>query len=386
MVDLQSAPQKAYERGAAQSALLNKKANYWHDAARALGLQLGWTGQEVERRVVDFHRERLESVPDLARYPELRGYADLLRQEERALHDGGADDVVIALSKSLHFWRGTRLQEETGKAWYAQAMPEKCRILFCADSDRGALHLKNVDDPLLYFTPAPPVAPGEKWPFEHDEHPLVFDGVGSGLHIDEIPPEIFPVDVRTLCREHCRAVQDATEFMVRYNYFWGSQNLLVHDNAGNSVAFEKTWCRVATRGPNAQGINFISGMGSLDPELSTFQRGQRQKYLDQIGASWEDSTDGCFFTSCENKWKNMARYVDELSLNPTWENAKQLMEQRDPDGPMCLTGQKCHPDQTFVGYTQKMDIYEMDTKRLHRRQWRGDVPVYLDSPEIVSYA
>jgi hypothetical protein len=382
MADFQEKRRSAYERGLQRGRLLQAQEQYWQDAARSLSEVLAWPASELSRKVLQFHRERLEAVPDLTRYPELRGYRDLLDEEERGLRDAGNDETLIALSKSLNFWRGTRLQQETGKAWYAQATPEKCRVLYLAESDRGALHLKNVDDPLTYWKPRPPLGAEAKWPFEH---PLVFDGVGSGLHIDEIPPEIFPVAVRELCQEHCGTVPEAEEFLVRYNYFWGSCNQLVHDKNGNSVAFEKTWCRVATRGPNAQGINFITGMGSLDPELSAFQKQQRRKYLDQIGASWDDSPDGCFFTQCENKWKNMARYVNELSLNPTWENAKQLMEQRDPSGPMCLTGGKCHPDQTVVGYTQVMDIYEIDNKRLHRRQWRGDVPVYLDTPEIVQF-
>jgi hypothetical protein len=33
-----------------------------------------------------------------------------------------------------------------------------------------------------------------------------------------------------------------------------------------------------------------------------------------------------------------------------------------------------------------MNIYEMDNKRLHRRQWRESTPAYLDTPEIVQFA
>src|SRR5690606_28500091 len=125
------------------------------------------------------------------------------------------------------------LLQETGKAYRTRPLTEKCRIIYVADSDRGALHFKNVDNPLTYWKPKPPVAAGTPWPFTH---PLVFDGVGSGLHIDDIPPEIFPVDTYSLCREHCTTVPEAEEFMVRYNYFWRSQNLLIHDYSGNSVA------------------------------------------------------------------------------------------------------------------------------------------------------
>ena len=282
----------------------------------------------------------------------------------------------------LEFWRATRLFEQTGIAYYAHTLPANCRIIYMANSDRGALHLKNIDDPLTYWQAHAPVPKNSPWPFQH---PMVFDGVSSGLHIDEIPPEIFPVDVHGLFREHCTTASEAEEFMVKYNYFWRGQNLIVHDHFGNSVAFEKTSCRVATRKPNAQGINFVNEMGALDPEIQEYQKCQRERWLKQNNWEWNDSPDGCAFTVYGQQWKNLARYVDALSTEPTWENAKQVMEQRDPSGPMCLTGEKSHPGQVVAGCTLWMDIYEMDNKRLHRRQWRGDVPAYFDTPERVQF-
>jgi len=261
-------------------------------------------------------------------------------------------------------------------------MPEKCRVLYVPETPDGALHAKNVDDPLTYWQPRARFADNAEWPWSH---PLWFDGVGSGLHVDEIPPEIFPVNPAELCREHCGTVDAAREFMVRYNYFWSSQNLLVHDVHGNSVAFEKTKCRVAVRGPNEKGINFITGMGALDPGISAFQKEMRQAYLDEIGEDW-DGPDGCFWKICEGKWANMTRYVEELSEAPTFEGVKALMEKRDPSGPMCCTGEKSHPDQPAGGCTLVMDVYFVDRKRLHRRQWRGETPAYLDEPEIVEFA
>jgi hypothetical protein len=379
----------AYEEGLhageqvlAGGATVSNGAQYWRDSARSLAEVIGCPVDAVVRQVVAYHQERLDAVPDLAAYPELQGYRDLLLEKERGMRDAGAPQEIIALSRTLEFWRTTRLFEQTGIAYYSATLPANCRILYMAESDRGALHLKNVDDPLNYWKPQPPIPQNSPWPFEH---PLVFDGVSSGLHIDEIPPEIFPVDVHSLCREHCTEVDAAEEFMVKYNYFWRGQNLIIHDHAGNSVAFEKTSCRVATRGPNAQGINFVNEMGALDPGIAAHQRNMRQRWLDQNNWDWNDSPDGCAFIVYGGQWKNIARYVDELSLNPTWDNAKQLMEQRDPSGPMCLTGEKSHPGQVVAGCTLSMDIYEMDNKRLHRRQWRGSTPAYLDTPEIVQF-
>jgi len=354
---------------------------YLQDHARCLAQALGWTKEKVIAEVRAYHAERLAAEPDLTRYPELRGYRDKILDEYRGLHDAGVDEDTIALNATLGFWRDTRLLEQTGRAVHVAIMPEKCRILYVPDSPDGALHAKNVDDPLTYWKPRTPFAKNAKWPWTH---PLTFDGVGSGLHVDEIPPEIFPVDVRELCMEHCTTVTAATEFMVRYNYFWSSQNLLIHDNHGNSMAFEKTRCRVAARPPNANGVNFISGMGALDPGIRAHQTAMREKYLKQIGADW-NNPDGCFWKMCQGKWDNMTRYVSELPARPTFEDVKMLMEHRDENGPLCLTGKKSHPSDPAAGCTLCMDVWFMDQKKLHRRQWRGETPAYLDKPEIVQF-
>jgi len=374
----------AFTRGAERGRVFGKDtAGYQrtHDSARCLAKALGWQPQALMEKVAAFHRERLEAVPDLTRYPELRGYRELLLEEYRGMGSAGVDSETIALVVSLGFWRDTRLIQETGRAVRAAALPEKCRIVYTPDSDEGALHAKNVDEPLTYWRPRPKYAPNSPWPHPH---PLFFDGVGSGLHLDEVSPEIFPVNVLELCRDHCTTVEAATEFLVRYNFFWSNQNMLVHDMHGNSVAFDKTRCRVSWRKPNAQGISFINGMGALDPGIRAFQRQQREKYLQQQGQTW-DSTDGCYWKVCEGKWANMERYVAEFSKKPTWAGLKELMEQRDPSGPMCLTGRKSHPDEQAPGCSVVMDIWMVDQKKLHRRQWRGETPAYLDTPELVQF-
>ncbi len=354
---------------------------YWLDAAHGLALLLDISDEEIATRVSCYHRERLDAVPDLSIYPELRGYRELLEEEYCGMRDAGVDELTIAYSVSLNFWRDVRLVEETGRAWHAAPQPEKCRIVYVPESDRGALHAKNVDDPLTYFTPRPPIAPGTPWPWNE---PLCFDGVGSGLHIDEPPPEIFPADAREMAKELCTTVDEAREFLVRYTYFWSSQNLLVHDQKGNSVAFEKTRCRVAARGPNANGINWITGMGALDPGISAHQRAMRRRHLELTGQD-ENCADAAFWRLCDGTWCNMARYIDELSLNPSYDNLKQLMEQRDSSGPMCLTGTPCHPDDTAPGCTLFMDIWLLERRQLYRRQWRGTTPAFLDTPEFVQF-
>jgi len=384
-MDQSTAYKQGFETGKALmsegSSTVAQFVRYWRDGQRCLARAVGWSEEVVAQKVQAFHRERIDAEPDLNTYPELRGARDDLLATYRGMRDVGVPDDVIVLSETLNFWRDTRLVQETGRAYHPPTTPEKCRVVYVPETSDGALHAKNVDDPLTYWQPRPPYPPGSAWPWTH---PLWFDGVGSGLHVDEMPPEIFPVKPIELCKQHCTTVAEAEEFMVRYNYFWSSQNLLVHDAHGNSVAFEKTRCRVAARGPNEKGINFITGMGALDPGIRAFQKEMRQKYLDQIGETW-DGPDGAFWKICQGKWDNMTRYIGELSRSPSAEGLMELMEQRDPSGPMCPTGIKSHPDDVIAGCTLVMDLWFVDRKKLHRRQWRGETPAYLDTPEIVEF-
>jgi hypothetical protein len=249
------------------------------------------------------------------------------------------------------------------------------------ESDQGPLHFKNVDDPLATWTPYPPEEQGQPWPHS----PLMFDGTGSGLHIDEPAEEIFPLDCKRLCREHCGTIAEAEEFLVRYNHFWGGGNLLVHDEKGNSVAFDKaSRSRVALRQPDSSGINYINGMSSFDPEYEAFINQQRQLYLQKTGQS-EDSEEACYFRFCHGVLENMKGYMKELKEKPTLGKLISVMTSRDPDGALCKSGQKVHPNEKTPAGTLMQRLFFLKSRILLRRQWRGNTPVWEDPWEQVQY-
>lgn len=368
------------ERGAAFLAGPHPKWLAAH--VRGLAKQIGWPDETLIAKATAFDRERLDSVPSLTKYPELRGYRERIDAEDRGMRDAGVAQETIALSRSLDFYTRTRLYQETGRAYYFEPGTEECRILYMPESEVGPIHAKNVDGPLPEnATPMPPMPRGTPWFWNH---PIVLDGVGSGLHIDEVPPEIFPADIYVLCYGHCTTLSEAVELLTRYNYFWGHGNLLVHDFHGNSMAFEKTQCRVATRGPNRNGMTFTSGMGALDPGIREHQRAMRQKYLDQIGDDW-DGPEGCFWKMSDETYKNMARYVEELPARPTVKQVNELMERRDPEGPLCYTGEKSHPRQPAGCWSAEMRLFIVNERKCIRRQVRNGKPAYLDTPEVIEY-
>lgn len=349
--------------------------------AKLAARSVGWPIEKLIQEVIAYDRERLDAVPSLTTYPELRGYRDRLEAEDRGMRDAGVSDELIALWRTLGFYTMTRLYEQTGRACDFEMGTEECRTLFVRDSEDGPIHAKNVDGPPRGWKPLPPIPNGTPWPFPYA---VTLDGVGSGLHIDEIPPEIFPVDAWELCRTHCETTAAATEFMVRYNYFWADGNLIVYDREGDSMAFEKTRCRVATRKPNRNGMNFISGMGALDPGIREHQRKMRQKFLDQVGRDW-DGPEGCFWRESDETYKNMARYVEALPSRPTLEQVHELMSRTDPGGPLCYTGEKSHPDQPDGCLSAVMHIFLPQQRKHIRRQSRDGKPAFLDKPEVIQY-
>lgn len=352
--------------------------------ARATARYLGIGEAELVAQVTAFHRERVERAPDPARYPEAREARDLLLRRYAGMAQAGMDQELIALAESLAFWQKHVMVHRYGKVCNPveiDRLRERCRVVYLPESDQGPLHFKNIDDPLETWTPKPPEPPGQPWPHA----PLYFDGTGSGLHVDEEPAEIFPLNVVLLCKEHCTTVPQVREFLVRYNHFWEGANLLVHDEKGNSAAFEKaSRNRIAVRDAQPNGMNYINGMSAFDDSYQAFITGQRRKYLELTGQA-ADSVEACYFRFCDGVLRNMKRYMGELAAEPTLAKLLAVMTSRDPDGSLCKSGQKVHPDEVNPGVTLYQTLHFLRSRIMLRRQWRGETPVWEDRWEEVRY-
>ncbi len=347
--------------------------------------QVGMTSEVLMARLVAFHDERVNAVPDLTVYPELKGEREILLERYRGMADAGMSREMIALSESLGFWCSYRCWKETGKIPYGGPMPpekrERCRVVYAPETDRGGIHFKNVDDPLHTWRPLPVSRHPGPWPFT----PLFYDGTGSGLHIDEVPPEIFPANAVEICKRYCATVKEAEEFLVRYNYFWGSANLLIHDEEGNSVAIDKaSRCRYAVRRPGRNGVIYINGMSSFDAEYQAFIEGQREKYL-KVSGQDDTTSEGTYFRFAKGTLKNMQRRMAEFEKNPTDESLHEHMNSRDPDGPLCRIGKQHHPDDPTRAATLLQRCYYLAERMMKWRQWNGEIPVWEDEWKEVGY-
>src|ERR1043166_4878426 len=175
----------------------------------------GVTREEVVRRLQASNRQRLDAVPSLAKYPELRGMRDLVDAMWRGWRDGAKlNDAQWAGYCDANFYYHRYIT--TGKGG-----PIGCSYIFFPKSDRGPILANNLDS-----SPREPFGP-PAWP-AINEH-LLFGSVSSGVFLDEEPPEIFPAPVAKLVGRYCRTTDEAVEMLRRYNHFWGPCNALVVD-------------------------------------------------------------------------------------------------------------------------------------------------------------
>jgi hypothetical protein len=295
--------------------------------------------------LVAYHREAMAKVPSFTRYPEARPWVDYVLAVDRELKAlAGLSELELAVLRSLHNYLAFR-----GLGLAAPAGDEKCRVAYLPETDHGRLHIKNVDDPATHWKPE--VAP--RWEFVRKETPLFADGVGSGLHLDDEPAELFPLPVKALMfREYADDVPSAVEFLTRYSPFWARANLLLHDTKKRSVAIEKcSYNFIEVFEPGADGRSHISGMTCRDPDSpqGRYQKAQREKYR-RLYRQPLDGPDMAF-------WNGAKRFEDKLTaglagLGPAakLDEAIRLFTTAWPEG-LRKDGLRLHPQQGLIGYT-----------------------------------
>lgn len=222
--------------------------------------------QEVARRLKLSNQRRLDAVPSLAKFPELRGMRELVKAEWKGTQDGaGLDDFHLDALVGFHFYYHRYVSAGRHDPGVAA-----CSMVYFKDSDRGPIAGKNLDTSLTQPTGKP------HWPIIN-EH-LIIDGVSSGVPSDEESPEIFPAPVMKMVGRYCRTTQEAIEMFRRYNYFWGPGNMMVIDRDHNIAIMEKSACRMAVRW-NDTGYAYVTAMTQEDPAMRAFVDERRERSL-----------------------------------------------------------------------------------------------------------
>lgn len=312
--------------------------------------------------LTDFHNERMEKIPSQTEYPEAAPWVDHVCKVDAELQRLlSLTDSQMAMKRSLNHYFRFR-----GFINAKPAADEHCRVAYLPESDHGQLHIKNVDDPITHFKKQDP--PTEQ---EWKETPVVIDGVGSGLHIDDEPDEIFPLPALAMVGHYADDVPGWVQFLTRYSKFWGGANEVVHDWKGNSVAIEKcSYNFMEVFEPDEYGRSHCSGMTCRDPESpqGKYQTARRLEYVERFSQP-EDGPDMTFWATCTKFEKMLAEGLLELGKDARLDDLVALFTREWPEG-LNKAGLKVHPDQGLVGYTLVTHVTMHDEKRMFR--WQRD--------------
>ena len=325
-----------------------------------------------------FHRERMAKIPSPTKYPESKVWVDQVLAVDRELQRLLTLSVrQMALLRSLGDFLTFR-----GYGAAGQHRHEKCRVVYCPETDHGQMHIKNVDDP------APPNwrADRTKPARLYCDDDLVWDGVGSGLHLDDEPEDIFPLPVPQMYRHYANDVPAAVEFLTRYSPFHGGGNFVLHDRQKRSVSIEKcshNFIEVFPPDP-VSGFTHVSGMVCRDPNSpqGKYQKARRDRYRKMFGLP-DDGMDQTFWNACDRAERLLDDGIRAMGRVPKRDAIFQLYTTPWPRG-LCKTGAKLHPQQSVGEYTLVTHAALLD-ERIYYRWMRDERLEYPATPEIYQY-
>jgi hypothetical protein len=343
----------------------------------------------VLREVEAFHRERMARTPSAARFPEAAPWIDYVVQAELELQKLlNLTPRQVALMASVGDYLTFRGYARIGAMQAAPSAPpapptaEKCRVLFCPETDHGALHIKNVDDP-----PPPNWKPDRTRPATfYYEANLFWDGVGSGLHIDDEPEEIFPLPILQMYRHYADDVPGAVQFLTRYSQFHGGGNFVLRDRQMRSVAIEKcsrNFIEIFAPDP-VSGFTHVSGMACRNPQSpqGRYQQAKRDAYRRLFNLP-ADGTDATFWNACSRAESMLADGVKAMGRVPARDAIFKLFTTPWPEG-LNKCGAKLHPAQWTGEYTW-ITHAALLTERKYYRWQRDEQYLYPAEPEIFQY-
>ena len=325
-----------------------------------------------------FHAERMAKVPSSATYPESPPWVEHVVAMDRELQGFlGLTPRQIAIYRSLSEFLMFR-----GFARAATRGAEKCRVVYIPETDHGQMHFKNVDDPV-----PPSWRPRRTRP---DALPcseeLVWDGVGSGLHLDDEPDEIFPLPITRMYRHYADDVPSAVEFLRRYSKFFGGGNFVLHDRQKRSVAIEKcsrNFIEVFPPDP-VSGFTHCSGMVCRDVDSSQhrYQKAMRDRYRSLFGLA-QDGPDATYWNACSRAEEMLVDGMRSMGKTPRCDEVFRLFITPWPEG-LNKPGVKIHPDQTVEEYTLVSHGTLID-ERVYYRWERDESLRFPTEPEIYQY-
>jgi len=376
-----------------QAERINKDRHYYLVASvERIIADAPWVKKEdIISGVLNYYREAISKVPSLTKFPEAKEWVDYVIRRDRYLMElANLTEQQIAILRSMGDYLTFRGYREFGILRKKENSYEKCRVAFLPETDMGPMHIKNVDDPITYWKPEGPL-PAKAHiskAFWYGKE-FVMDGVGSGLHIDDEPEEIFPLPVREMVYMYAQDTFSALEFLRRYFCFWGGANILIYDKKLNGVAIEKCSRNFfEVYQPDEKPVfTHISGMVCRDSNSpqAKYQKQKRDFYRELFDLP-EDGPDELFWKTCDNLEKMLVEGIKNSGEKPQAKRIIELFTSPYPSG-LRKDGLKLHPQQGLTGYTLITSCAFLEKKLYYRWQRKAadEGGIWPDEPEICHY-
>jgi hypothetical protein len=357
-------------RGEAEKIKASKDATVFAYLNRVMKSSPGLDTREVIGEVKKFHVERMGKVPSKAKYPEAQKWAEhQLKLDARVKELAGLSDEEMAVYRSFASYMTFRGYRKIGAKIAARSTfeVEKCRVAYVPDTDKGVVHIKNLDDPITYWKKRPAITefPGEG---------LQWDATGSGLHMDNEPEDTFPLPVPVMCKEMCTTVPQAVEFLTRYCSFYGKQNILLFDGKNPTAAVEKcSYNFIQVNPPDKHGRNHISGMvcRDINSPIGKHQAAMRAEYVKLFGLP-QDGPDVAYWAGSGRAEVKLAKFLSQEGPIKSDELIKFFITPRagGPAEGLNKNGDWIHPKQEALDWTLATTAYIYGDRTVVR--WQRD--------------
>ncbi len=287
---------------------------------------------ETEKKLIKIHEERINAVPDLIKYPELKGMQERIIEENRGIMDSVS--LTYGEIAILRNYRYITNIVSPGPIYKGN----DCTLVYFADSSDGPIIGNNIDDwkeRIWQRIPKEPLIVKKNLKFW-------WGNVSAGIFYDEIPPEKFPLENRIfeVMEEHCENLKAAVEFLIRYKFFWGGQNaMIIEKKTKEGVIIEKSSCRYGIR-KMENGTLYTTAMSFADPKMKEYLAGRRMERIIKKGEKWNESIEAEYWDGCDKRYENLARLVKEKSKNPSLKSIIEILQNHSPfPDCICLHGQ-----------------------------------------------
>jgi len=366
MIASQWTPNAWYQLGYSEG---KKRATWMHEFSSYLvGIYRealpGSPDAELGIRLSRSNKERMAGLPDPGKYPETQGLADLVDAEWRGWRDGAclSDLQWQAFCDKLFLYH----REILGKS--AGSTLARCTYVYFPESDRGPLLGNNLDS----YKDEPFDEP--IWPSLNDH--LLWGTVSSGVFLDEVSPEIFPVPVARLLGHHCGNTLEGEEMLRRYNHFWGPCNALLVDDQHSVAMIEKSACRMSVR-HSTNGYGYITAMTAEEPEFRKFLDDRRSASL--VARELDESCpDVRYWKETDNRRQLLGRLVSDAQTHPSFESMRQILQYRVGSDRVCYNGDDLGGIESE--YTVKTTIWELRDRQAVWWARSGQIPSFLATP------